>query len=176
MKIITVNKSFRQPRLSSMSMYNRFNRILFVSSAVRIHSRCAWYSYWPFWSVSNEEIQPGHDSFVRECTLEAKKYLTHCILVDSSTVIGRDMSIVRNPGRDISFPIFIRKEIETKKLERKTKINNISFNRLIISFKQYNKSLKRYKNRMEIKTRKTESKLKQQICRWNNFLSFLSNI
>ena len=30
-------------------------------------------------------------------------------------------SYVRNPGRDISFPIFIRKEIETRKLERKSK-------------------------------------------------------
>ena len=29
--------------------------------------------------------------------------------------------ILRNPGRDISFPIFIRKEIETRKLERKSK-------------------------------------------------------
>ena len=28
---------------------------------------------------------------------------------------------LRNPGRDISFPIFIRKEIETSKLERKSK-------------------------------------------------------
>ena len=28
---------------------------------------------------------------------------------------------LRNPGRDISFPIFIRKEIETRKLERKSK-------------------------------------------------------
>ena len=28
---------------------------------------------------------------------------------------------VLNPGRDISFPIFIRKEIETRKLERKSK-------------------------------------------------------
>ena len=28
---------------------------------------------------------------------------------------------VRNPGRDIYFPIFIRKEIETRKLERKSK-------------------------------------------------------
>ena len=28
---------------------------------------------------------------------------------------------IRNPRRDISFPIFIRKEIETRKLERKTK-------------------------------------------------------
>ena len=31
------------------------------------------------------------------------------------------MKSVRKPGRDISFPIFIRKEIETMKLERKSK-------------------------------------------------------
>ena len=30
-------------------------------------------------------------------------------------------ALLRNPGRDISFPIFIRKEIETRKLERKSK-------------------------------------------------------
>ena len=30
------------------------------------------------------------------------------------------MDIVRDPGRDISFPIFIRKGIETRKLERKS--------------------------------------------------------
>ena len=29
---------------------------------------------------------------------------------------------------------------------------------------------------MEIKSRKTEKKLKQQICRLNDFLSFFSNI
>ena len=28
---------------------------------------------------------------------------------------------LRNPGRDISFPTFIRKEIETRKLELKSK-------------------------------------------------------
>ena len=64
---------------------------------------------------------------------------------------------MRNPGRDISFPLFISKEIETRKLERKS------------TFTRYNKSLKRYKmewklkqeNRMEIKSRKTEKKLKQ---------------
>ena len=28
---------------------------------------------------------------------------------------------VGNPGRDISFPIFISKEIETRKVERKSK-------------------------------------------------------
>ena len=28
---------------------------------------------------------------------------------------------VRNPGRDISLPILIRKEMETRKLERKSK-------------------------------------------------------
>ena len=36
-------------------------------------------------------------------------------------VQARNMAYVRNPGRDISFPIFIRKEIETRKLERKSK-------------------------------------------------------
>ena len=30
--------------------------------------------------------------------------------------------------------------------------------------------------RMEIKSRKTEKKLKQQVCRLNDFLPFLSNI
>ena len=99
---------------------------------------------------------------------------------------------MRNPGRDISFPIFIRKEIETRKLERKSKQKNISFNRLIISFKRYYKSLKRYKiewklkqkkkktkkkkkkNRMEIKSRKTEKKLKQTTEPWKG--RFFSNI
>ena len=37
----------------------------------------------------------------------------------------------------MSFPIFIRKEIETRKLERKSKQKNILFNRLIISLKRY---------------------------------------
>ena len=31
------------------------------------------------------------------------------------------MRKVRNPGKDISFPIFIRKEIETRRLEQKSK-------------------------------------------------------
>ena len=55
------------------------------------------------------------------------------------------MSEVRNSGRDISFPIFIRKEIETRKLERKSKqqmsrLNDLlySLNDIIISFKRYN--------------------------------------
>ena len=47
-------------------------------------------------------------------------------------------------GRDISFPIFIRKEIE-KKIRTEVKTTNISFKRLIISFKRYNKSLNRHK-------------------------------
>ena len=64
------------------------------------------------------------------------------------------MSLVRNPKRDISFPIFNRKEIETWKLERKSKQKKISFNRLIISFKQYNKSLKRYKIEWKLKQEK----------------------
>ena len=56
-----------------------------------------------------------------------------------------------------------------KEIRTEIKTKNIPFNRLIISFKRYNKSLKRYKiewklnkkNRMEIKSRKTEKKLKQ---------------
>ena len=31
------------------------------------------------------------------------------------------MGKIRNPGRDISFPIFIGKKIETRKFERKSK-------------------------------------------------------
>ena len=34
---------------------------------------------------------------------------------------SKGVRFVRNPGRDISFTIFIRKEIETRKLERKSK-------------------------------------------------------
>ena len=34
---------------------------------------------------------------------------------------GLNVILLRNPGRDISFPIYIRKEIETRKLERKSK-------------------------------------------------------
>ena len=33
----------------------------------------------------------------------------------------RRIMMIRNPGRDISFPIFIRKEIKTRKLERRSK-------------------------------------------------------
>ena len=40
---------------------------------------------------------------------------------DNGREIMKEGCIVRNPGRDISFPIFIRKEIETRKLERKSK-------------------------------------------------------
>ena len=72
-----------------------------------------------------------------------------------------------------------------KKIRTEIKTTNISFKRLIISFKRYNKSLNRYniewklkqkKKRMDIRSRNTEKKLKQQICRLNDFLSFLSNI
>ena len=68
--------------------------------------------------------------------------------------IRKEIKTIRNPGRDISFPIFIRKEIETRKLEQKSKQKNISFNRLIISFKRYNKSLKRYKIERKLKQEK----------------------
>ena len=48
--------------------------------------------------------QPTHD--------KRKKYLYR---------IKSEVTNLRNPGRDISFPIFIRKEIETRKLELKSK-------------------------------------------------------
>ena len=53
--------------------------------------------------------------------------------------------------KDISFPIFIRKEIETK-LERKSKqqISRLVY-LFIISFKRYNKSLNRYKIECKLK-------------------------
>ena len=43
----------------------------------------------------------------------------------------KKFDFVRNPGRDISFPIFIRKEIETRKLERKSKQKISSLNDLL---------------------------------------------
>ena len=54
-----------------------------------------------------------------------------------------------------------------KEIRTKIKTKNISFNRLIISFKRYNKSLKRYQiewelkqeNRMEIKSRKNRKEI-----------------
>ena len=59
---------------------------------------------------------------------------------DKSKLRKVPMYFLRNPGRDISFPIFMRKEIETRKLERKSKqqisrLNDLSY-RLndIISF------------------------------------------
>ena len=74
-----------------------------------------------------------------------------------------------------------------KKIRTEIKTTNISFKRLIISlFKQYNKSLNRYKiewklkqekkNRMDINSRKTDKKLEQQIYRLNDFSFFFSNI
>ena len=56
----------------------------------------------------------------------------YCIKAAAVSVLGNQSSSerfvekkmcinIRNPGRDISFPIFIRKEIETRKLERKSK-------------------------------------------------------
>ena len=41
---------------------------------------------------------------------------------------------LRNPGRDISFPLFIRKEIETRKLERKSKQQISRLNDLLYHF------------------------------------------
>ena len=41
------------------------------------------------------------------------------------------MSPLRNPGRDIPFPIFIRKETETIKLERKSKQQTARLNDIL---------------------------------------------
>ena len=57
---------------------------------------------------------------------------------------------LRYPGWDISFPIFIRKENETRTLERKSK-QKISRLKDIISFKRYNKSLNRYEIEWKLK-------------------------
>ena len=43
---------------------------------------------------------------------------------------------LQNPGRDIFFPLFTRKEIKTRKSEKKFKQHNISFKWLIMSFVQ----------------------------------------
>ena len=50
-------------------------------------------------------------SFGDQVNLKANVCLTDKYLV----------KILRNPGRDISFPIFMKKEIETRKLDRKSK-------------------------------------------------------
>ena len=44
---------------------------------------------------------------------------------------------LRNPGRDSSFPIFTRKEVETKRIGKEIKTINMSFKRLIILPFQY---------------------------------------
>ena len=60
-----------------------------------------------------------------------------------------------------------QKRNRNKEIRTEIKTKNFSFNRLIISFKRYNKSLKRYKiewklkqeNRMEIKPRKNRKEI-----------------
>ena len=76
------------------------------------------------------------------------------------------MRFIRNPGRDISFPIFTRKEIETKRLGKETK----TISRLIGRHLPFP-----ILSRIEIKTRKLERKSKQQISRLNNLSSSFSN-
>ena len=44
---------------------------------------------------------------------------------------------LRNPRRDISFPIFTRKEVETKRIGKRNQNSNNSFKRLIIFPFQY---------------------------------------
>ena len=54
-------------------------------------------------------------------------------------------------GRDISFPIFIRKDYETRKLERKSKQQISRLNDLLY---RNNKSLNRYKIEWKLKQEK----------------------
>ena len=63
--------------------------------------------------------------------------------------------MVRNPGGDISFPIFIRKEIQTRKLERKSKQKTSRLIDLLYRLNDIiNKSLKRYKIEWKLKQEK----------------------
>ena len=62
----------------------------------------------------------------------SRKMLKYINQASELEIIGK----IRKRGRDIFFPNFIRKDIETRKLERKSiKTTNISFKQLIISFK-----------------------------------------
>ena len=74
---------------------------------------------------------------------------------------------IRNPGRDISFPIFIRKEIETRKLERKSNQQISRLNDLLYRLIEVVKSIW---NRMGINTRKPEWTMYQEMQKrnWNN--------
>ena len=57
------------------------------------------------------------------------------------------------PEGTFPFRYFFRKEIETR-IRTEIKTKNISFNRLIISFKRDNKTLKRYKIEWKLKQEK----------------------
>ena len=54
-------------------------------------------------------------------SLHPKNINGYFVINTKRQFVGQEMTSMRNPGRDISFPIFIRKEIETRKLERKSK-------------------------------------------------------
>ena len=80
------------------------------------------------WSISFDEIALSPDC----CITGIWNPINENIVFKITMYLGLDIIIklkfatnldryVRNPGRDISFPIFIRKEIETRKLERKSK-------------------------------------------------------
>ena len=47
--------------------------------------------------------------------------ISGAMITTITTKVQNHIRNMRNPGRDISLPIFIRKEIETRKLERKSK-------------------------------------------------------
>ena len=63
----------------------------------------------------------GNSSFPT-CALDRTSLLLHMRKVAVDQDSRQQYQLCRrNPGRDISFPICIRKEIETRKLERKSK-------------------------------------------------------
>ena len=61
--------------------------------------------------------------------------------------------IATDPGRDISFR-YLSEKNWNKEIRTEIKTKNISFKRLIIPFKRYNKSLKRYKIELKLKQEK----------------------
>ena len=57
-------------------------------------------------------------SVKRRCSVSMLLFVLSSYLRSST---NQFVSFVRNPGRDISFPIFTRKEIETKRIRKEIK-------------------------------------------------------
>ena len=77
-------------------------------------------------------------------------------------------SYLGNPGRDISFPILTRKEIETKIIRKEIKTIISRLNHFLSFFPIY--------SRKEIETRILERKSKQKISRYIDLIYRLFNI